>query len=490
LNLGLRYEFITVPTENHGRVASFQGDLAFLQRATINDITRGNPWFENPSLKNFAPRFGFAWDVKGDGRMAVRGGFGIFHLQFNQTWIRTTAFRMPPFLIEIQATPGGGRTVPFPNIYALCSSQDPFSTNVDPRCTGRPAPDFVPFKFRTPYMMQYNLNVQRQLTGNTVATIGYAGSRGVSLPGVADVNIPLAQDVNGRLTFPATTRPNPNFDDLRYRYPVASSFYHSLQISVNRKLSAGLQFGTSYTFSKNIDDTSGNQTAGDTDAGTNWISYYHDKSIGRALSSFDARHIFNYSATYELPFGTGLTGPAKWALAGWQAGGILTLASGIPGTLTVSSRLTGIGIRNEFPDLVAGFSNNPTSGTSAGCTLPIAGGQRVIAAGTALGTPDLYYDPCAFAMPPTRTFGTLGRNTLSLPGRATLDFTLSKNFDFSEERKLQFRLEAFNLFNRPNFGTPSLNVFDTQGRSNLNAGRITSTVTSARQIQMGLKYTF
>src|SRR5581483_10435185 len=100
LNLGLRYEFITVPKEKHGRLGNFRGDLGFLQRATFNDIVTGNPWIENPSKKNFAPRVGFAWDALGDGTTAVRGGFGMFHLQFNHTWYRTTLFRMPPFLAE------------------------------------------------------------------------------------------------------------------------------------------------------------------------------------------------------------------------------------------------------------------------------------------------------------------------------------------------------------------------------------------------------
>ena len=158
---------------------------------------------------------------------------------------------------------------------------------------------------------------------------------------------------------------------------------------------------------------------------------------------------------------------------------------------TPATGMTGSGVRQQFPDLKAGFSNNPTEGTSAGCTLTIAGGTRTIAAGTPLGTPDLYFDPCAFTPAPTQqTLGNLGRNTLILPGRATVDFTLSKNYAVTEAMKVQFRLEAYNIFNHTNFGIPVVNSFDASNRANAETGRITTTSTTSRQIQLGLKLTF
>ena len=474
LNLGLRYEFITVPVENHGRVGILRGDLNFIQHATVNDIHLGNPWFENPSKKNFAPRFGFAWDVLGNGKMAVRGGFGIFHLQFNQSWIRTTAFRMPPFLVETQAAAVGNQAVPFPNIFQLCGRDNPFVPR-DPRCVGRPAPDMLPYNMRTPYMMQYNFNLQRQLLGSTVVTVGYVGSRGVSLPAAGDLNQAVAQNVNGRLFFPATARrPNPNFDDIRYRYPVASSFYNSLQLSVKRSFGQGLQLGSSYTFSRTIDDNSGSQTAGDTDSGPNWIYYYADKSLNRGLANFDARHAFTFNSTYELPlgpgrmFGGGLTGVAKAALGGWQFGGIVTLVSGIPGTVSIANRLTALGMHNEVPDLAPGASNNPTRP----------------------GNPNQYIDAAAFLFPADRTLGNLGRNTVTLPGLANFDFSLTKNTAITEASRLQFRFETFNLFNRVNFAIPQLEAFNNRGVPRADLGRITTTKTTARQLQFGLKYIF
>ena len=500
LNLGLRYEFITVPVENHGRVSALKGDINFIQQATIDDFTTGNPWFDNPSLKNFAPRIGFAWDVSGNGTAAVRGGFGIFHLQFNQTWIRTAGFRAPPFLVEIQGT----RNVPFPNIFELCSNEDPYNPT-NPACSGRPSPDMVPHKFRTPYVMQYNLNVQKQLTQSTVLTVGYAGSKGITLPAVADLNSPVLDlRVGDRIGFTEATidngRPNPNFDDIRYRFPSVGSFYHSLQLSLKRSFRQGFQFGASYTFSKNVDDLSGNQTAGDTQTGPNWLTHYSDHTLYRSASAFDVKHNISFNSTYELPigpgkmFGSGLTGVAEKILGGWQLGGILSLRTGFPGTVLIGSRMTGIGIRNDYPDLVAGFSNNPTEGVSGGCEAQFDRGS--VAAGQTLGTPELYYDPCAFVRAPgdgrseDSLLGNLGRNTVRMPGLATLDLSLTKNTQLSENVNLQFKFETFNLTNRVNFWAPELSVMDRRGRLDSDAGRITDTNSTARQLQFGLKLVF
>jgi hypothetical protein len=155
-------------------------------------------------------------------------------------------------------------------------------------------------------------------------------------------------------------------------------------------------------------------------------------------------------------------------LGGWQLGGILTLQNGFPATLTITNRLSSLGIRQELPDLAPGAGNNPSRP----------------------GNPDQYFDPNAFLWPATRTLGNLGRNTLTIPGLATVDFSLAKEFKVRETSGLQFRFEAFNFFNHPNFGAPDRNIFDRNGVRNSTAGRITNTVTTARQIQLALKYIF
>ena len=130
LNLGLRYEPATVLKERHGKIANFKGDWATMMQASVDDLVLGNPWQENASLRNFGPRFGFAWDVFGDGRTALRGGFGIFNHQVDTVWIRTSILRMPPFLVEIE-----GRDVPFPNVFEFCADDNPFNPQ-KPECKG------------------------------------------------------------------------------------------------------------------------------------------------------------------------------------------------------------------------------------------------------------------------------------------------------------------------------------------------------------------
>ena len=499
VNAGLRYEFITVPVENHGRIGTFHGDVEFIRHADVNGITLGNPWIQNPSLKNFAPRVGFAWDVGGNGKTAIRGGGGLFFQQFDQSWYRTSGFRTPPILVEVETTAGTatpigqvptGRNlapIPFPNLYQICSSQNPFNPT-DPRCTARPVPDVVANKMRTPYVIQYNLNIQREVLRNTVATIGYAGSRGIDLAGVANVNNVDPVAINGRLVFTGQQKPNANFDTIRVRHTGYDSWYNSLQLSVAHRYSQGLQMNGSYTFSKNIDTISGIQTASDTNAGPSTIPLYGWSRLYKGLSSFDARHVFSFNSTYELPIGpgkafaTGLSGAGQKMLAGWQLGGIVSLRSGFAESVNISNRLSNFGVNEEFPDLAPGASNNPVKGVSSGCAgVPV---------GTRVGTPDLWYDPCAFVLPPANTLGNAGRNTVTMPGRAAVDFSLMKNFDVTEQAKLQFRFEAFNLFNHANFGTPGRTVRNTSGVLNATAGRIDTTVGTPRQLQFALKLTF
>ena len=471
LNAGLRYEFVTIPSENYGRVGNLRGDIAFMLKATANDIKLGNPWIDNPSLKNFAPRIGFAWDVFGDSKTAVRGGFGIFFQQVDQSWMRTSGFRMPPFLVEQQAS----TNVPFPNIYGLCANDNPITPKVA-ACSGvRPTPDFVAYNTRTPYAEQYNFSIQRQLNASTVLSAGYVGTGGIDLPGVANLNMPQGQIVNGRLFFDKSlTLPNPNFNQIRYRYGFSSSRYNSLQVAMNEKVTKGLQFRASYTWSRSIDIISGSQTASDTGAGPNWVPYYYQPSLYRGLSAFDQRNVFTFSSTYELPFGPGkrfggsMSGVQKAIFGGWDIGGILSLANGFPATANITPPLSGLGFQSQTPDLVAGASNNPTRPRNT----------------------DQYFDPASFAFPATGFLGTLGRNTLIMPGLANLDFTLHKNASITEALKLQLRFEFFNILNHANFGVPALTVFDNSGKRVSTAGQITTTSTKSRQIQLALRLVF
>jgi hypothetical protein len=258
-------------------------------------------------------------------------------------------------------------------------------------------------------------------------------------------------------------------------------------------MSSGFQFQVAYTLSNSIDQ-SADVTNAEFPEGQRFMYFWgDDRKMAKSLSSQNVKHSFTSNFTYEVPFGQGLTGVAGAVAKGWQINGILTLLSGSPLTVSGTSRensarmFTTSGLTvNLLPD----GNNNPSSGTSAGCTQGSGSTRRVIPAGAELGGPDLYFDPCQFAPPTAGFFGTLGRNTLISPGLATVDFSLSKNFPLSEEQRIQFRSEIFNLFNHPNYGTPARSPFDNQGRPNLSSGTITSTKGTARQIQFALKFIF
>jgi len=217
---------------------------------------------------------------------------------------------------------------------------------------------------------------------------------------------------------------------------------------------------------------------------------FDDHTFDRSDSIFDVRHNFSFNGIYELPFGSGrrfgsnLNGVANHLLGGWEINSILVLTAGNPFTILTGFNRAANATRfaPDRPNLKSGSSNNPTKGTSAGC--------GPIAAGTPVGTPDLWFDPCAFELPLWGTLGNLGRTTRRMGGVVQWDFGLSKRFTVSEDVGVQFRAEVFNVANRANFSNPSGNVFSPNGRVRGTVGRITRTVTTSRQIQFALKITF
>ncbi|MBI2821035.1 MAG: TonB-dependent receptor [Acidobacteria bacterium] len=458
LNLGFRHEFFTVPTEVNGKIANLRNPLVDTEIAT------GDPWFENPSLKSFMPRLGLAYDPTGSGKTAIRAGFGMFYNHFQPEEVRQAAFRTAPFALEHNIR-GVGR-VPFPGIFDFVVQQG----------QGQADLHLFPFDYgRNPHTLQWNLNVQREIFTQTALTVGYAGLRGLNLMHQVSLNTAKADVVNGRYVFPAGARvPNPFWSlELTSREMSGDSFYHGLQVGLQRRFQAGWQLQLSYTFSKVIDESSqSNPTFANEGGG---VVYYHDPDMRRSLAAFDVRQVFVGSAVWELPFGQGRRFASSWPgwmeqiLGGWQAGGILSLADGPPTTISMQSRndLDLLGLAGETPDLVSGASINPV-----------------------LGNPDRYFDAQGFVLPPARTIGTLGRNTLIGPGLANFDFSLSKNTAIGEAVNVQFRAEFFNLLNRANLDLPASQVLDRQGRARGNAGFISATTTTARQIQFGLRIVF
>src|SRR5207244_4066387 len=253
----------------------------------------------------------------------------------------------------------------------------------------------------------------------------------------------------------------------------AQSFYDSMQISMMKRYSRGLRAQVSYTLATSIDDSSGINSQ-DFDNNVQYILDWYEPTFDRGPSAFQARHNVTFNWSWDVPAPASLAGVAGGLLKGWQLNNVTTLQSGQPFTVRLGFNRSGnlnttSFSLNERPDLNPGYSSNPI-----------------------LGGPDRYWDIKAFALPAAGHRGSLGRNTLVGPGLVNADLSLVKSFGLRAGRAVQARIEAFNLFNRANFAIPSGRIAFTNAAGDVaaNWGRITSTVTTSRQIQLGVKYLF
>ena len=470
LNLGVRYEFANTPTEVKGKIAN-------LRNITDPQVTVGGDFFETPK-GGISPRFGFAYALTGDGKTAVRGGFGIFYEQPLFSTYRQAAYGTLPFVSTVR--------LPGSTITSLPVSPTLFTG-------GTPLTESLVFDLHNIYTMQYNLNLQRELFG-AVLTAAYVGSRGVNLIGQGDINTAIPQVLpDGRSFFPAgSTRRNPNFDVVRSGIQGFNSWYNSMNLGVARRFSRGLQFQASYTFGKSLDERSGIAGRQEFTNGQARTLDPYNRRLDKARSDFDVRHSFVGNVTYDLPFGKLFGGPAGFAVRDWQVNSIVTISSGVPFSVLVDGD----------PDRDATDENSARPNLVTGASLKPAGGR----------TPDQWFNLAAFAPPTLGFYGTAGRNILTGPNFRSVDFALTRMFKVDDRRSLQFRVEAFNLFNRANFDLPinsdngaQIFTFVPASGSNpasftqtLNAGRIFNTVGSnfgsslgdARELQFALKFIF
>jgi len=525
LNLGFRHEFYTMPTEKYDRVCNLDsiyglGGTPDAPNATFR--CGGSLWPDYyKGMKNFGPKIGFAWDIAGNGMTSVRGGFGIFYDAMAPLWWVAPADTQPPASLLLTpsnsaACQAGTQTtgcLPFPNLLNFLVTG-----------TGAAQPGPSPAGFTgTPSSLQYTLTIQRQLGRDMVASIGYVGSVARHLWTRAQKNIvepTILSDGRKCFNYAASqggpnpscpngplTRRNPTLSSrVLYNLSEANSTYNGLILSLQKRMSHGLQFQVSHTFSRALDTGSSISFGVTANANaTNGLLDPDNWKLDQSLSDLDVRHNFAFNSIWDLPVGPGkawgsnLGGPASALLGGWQVSGLLKIASSTPFTVGAASQnwsRNGSATPSERPNLAPGASNNPVSGTSAGCTLTTFSstaavtGSQTVAGGQKLGTPDLWFDPCAFRPPTFGFYGNLGRNTVSGPNLVSVDFSAIKNFDLkkiSEQFRIQFRAELFNIFNHPSFGVPEFNIFDSAGRIIGNAGRISDTSTSPRDIQFGLK---
>jgi hypothetical protein len=461
LNLGLRHEFFTNPLEVNGK-------SSHLINVTDPKNTPGPP-YETPKA-NFSPRAGLAWDPKGNGKTSVRLGAGLFYNHLDgRTWYQN-ASNSSDF----------AKTFNVSNPVFL----NPFAAGVN--LGALQANQGIQFHSDTPTVIHYNLEVQQQLAGSLSLRVGYVGSHGYNLTreGEFDTKVPQIL-ADGSKLFPATgPLINPNFSSLLRIATDAHSNYNGLQVVLQKNLSAGLRFQASYTYSKALSEADEIATGQILSTPTVPLDVYN-LARDYSLSAYDQRHNFVLNGVYQMPWEKRLNGRlAKTALGGWSVNSIFSYGSGLPFDVLAGFNNSRNGDSNQpdRPDLISGANSNPINGVTAGC--------QGITAGQKLHSPDRWFDPCAFSLPAAGTFGNLGRLTATAPGLVTLDFTFVKSTPIWEQKRLEFRAEFFNLFNHANFGLPVAAVFNSSRIRSGNAGLISSTIGSNRQIQLGMKLIF
>ncbi|HUO32844.1 MAG TPA: carboxypeptidase-like regulatory domain-containing protein [Bryobacteraceae bacterium] len=462
---GVRQEFTNGWNEEAGRAANYVTNGAGVLVTT--PIVGSSAFTANNAIKLFGPRVGLAWDVRGDGKTVVRAGFGTYYSLIDDL----------SFLLN--SVPPYNGALSFNNV--SLPSLLPILPNVPPSPSTTYAPQGVQPNAKTPTVEEWRLTIERQLDRNSVLRVAYVGSFGYhGLLSVDPNTIPAQICANasgckaggtpgttssivpqGAQYVPVGTRPNPKLGAGFFWYTEGNSSYNALQLDFSHRLTRGLEFRANYTWSKNLDMNSALTGA----QGNNQAQMILDRNdLGRdwGPSALNVANQGSISWTYTLPFGRGRLA------SGWQIDGITTLLSGFPFTPQIGSNRSGDGdTRNpDRPSLNPSFSG------------PVV-----------LGNPNGWFNPNAFILPAAGTYGNLGRGVYSGPGLAELDLSLLKAFPISERANLQFRSEFFNIVNHTNFGTPNAIVFSGTSVSP-SAGLITTTATTSRQIQFGLKLIF
>ena len=454
LNMGLRYE----PT---GDITEADGKLAQLidfgsPTADLNDTTIVDAIILNPSKKTFAPRVGFSWDVNGNGKMALRGGAGLFYdlVAANTAFVQNTAVRVPPFFTRGRITSSTQAPLNFPEAYFTQAGRLASNTQLEG----------IQYDPQQPYVVKWNMNFQRELWNRTSLEVGYTGARGYDLFRQIYTNGREGVEIDGRIVvLPGTPLRQPNFGRMRLRVSDSSSWYNGLTLSLSRR-ATDVQMQVSYTLGKSTDTGASALGGNDYENEGGGSRYFYLKDKG--LSPFDVRQSFVASVNYALPFGKDGGGVGAALVRDWNVGTLIRLKAGDPFSVDTGGLQRGSQPdAPDYPDLCPGADANPV-----------------------LGGTDQYFDPTAFCLQPAGYIGNAPRNSVVGPGSATVDLMISRAISLGATRHLQLRFEVFNILNRANFGSPQSGIFNANGTYRSDAGRITSTIGTPRQLQLGIKF--
>jgi len=494
LNAGLRYDYFGPTTEVNGRLVDFDPTLAattpitggvavtggFLQagNGSLPGIPKISDGLVDPNRHNFGPRLGFALQPFQTSHVVIRGGYGLYYDQPNFRLYNTQLFNEPYYMLAtVFATPLTDPFVhvPLPNQFPLNFGNKtlfPFGgppavlpASVQGGVTIVPSAGVYPDRhdWHTPYVQQYNLGVQWEFAPTWLLDLGYVGSAGRDFPRLYSINqapTPALGGLAGGPFFPGLSNlVAPGLGNFVVQTDSNSS-YNSLQASLNKRLSKGLQLLVSYTYSHSLDDYSGSGVSDITLTPGNLVNQHNYGS-----SDFDRRHRVVSSGVYDLPrFYSGDSRFAKRIINDWQLAGVFVAQTGTPFSI--------IGAATAFQETRADLAPGRTISSA-------------ILSGPVTNRLNSYFDTSAFVLPSAPgDFGTTGRNILRGPKQTNVDLSIVKFIPVTEKRRFEFRAEFFNLFNAVNFANP-VNV-----ASSANFGQVVATSTGPRVIQGALKFTF
>jgi len=463
LQAGLRYEFTTGWNEVSNRASNYVTD----SNGVLVTAPRvgGSAFTENNAKRLFAPRAALAWDVFGNGKTAIRAGYGMYYSLIDDLSFLLNS--VPPYNGSVSLT-------------GLLPNLLPITPGVPPGPGTTFAPQGVQSNAKTPTVGEWNFTIEQQLDRKTSLRAAYVGSFGYhgfvsidpnSIPAQICASATCVSGgtpgttkgsvTQGQQYIPIASRPNSSLPAGFFWYTEGNTSYNALQLDVMRHLTRGLQFRANYTFSKNLDMNSG-LTGAQANNQAQMVLDRNDLRRDWGPSALNVKHQASISASYELPFWRGRR------IGGWQVNSIVTLLSGFPFTPQIGSNRSGDGdTRNpDRPNLNPAFSG------------PVVLGQQV-----------QWFNPAAFVLPTPGTYGNLGRGVYEGPGFADVALSVFKNTALTERATLQFRAEIFNLFDRVNFGTPNAIAF-ANGVASPSAGLITTLTDTSRQVQFGLKLIF